>query len=176
MCVIEKTPIIRVRISAGKPDSFPDEDRLADCLSRAMSLIIGTLGIVKEPERTEIGVAVTNDRGIRRLNLEHRGKDEPTDVISFPILNPDEIKMATTPDDPPLMLGDIVLSIETIEHQAKEREMKIVDRFTECFLHGVLHLLGWNHETDKDRSLMEELEDKLFPDVLQEINEGFVSD
>lgn len=82
----------------------------------------------------EISLLITNDEIIHQLNKEYRQKDKPTDVLSFP-MNDD------------VMLGDIVISLDTAKKQAAEREINIDREVAFLFIHGLLHLLGYDHET-----------------------------
>ncbi len=98
------------------------------------------------PEHDSFGVRLTSDREMRRLNRTYRGKDAPTDVLSFP--------GQETPEG--LHLGDVVIAVRVARRQAEaaghssERELRIL------LLHGVLHCLGYDHETDD--GTMERLE------------------
>lgn len=101
------------------------------------------------PEHATFGVRLTSDREMRRLNRTYRGKDAPTDVLSFP--------GQETPEGP--HLGDVVIGVPVARRQAEaaghssDRELRIL------LLHGVLHCLGYDHETDD--GTMERLERKL---------------
>ncbi len=101
----------------------------------------------------EISLLVTNDEVIHQYNKEYRQKDAPTDVLSFPM--EDEI-----------MLGDIVISLDTAKRQALERDIELNREAAFLFIHGLLHLLGYDHETSKEDeeemfSLQEEILKKL---------------
>ncbi len=161
-------PIIELRISSDLPDYFQDRDSVSACFSRALKPILDTLMDIENAGNFVLGVTLTNDSEIRIFNLKHRNQDKATDVLSFPLLddseNPDDI----LPDGPPVMLGDVVISMETVMRQADERKMRFIDRLAECFTHGVLHLLGYNHNSEDDRLIMENLEDKLVPGVIRE--------
>ncbi|MEO8196442.1 MAG: rRNA maturation RNase YbeY [Thermoanaerobaculia bacterium] len=96
-----------------------------------------------------VGVRFAGDRTVRRLNREFRGKDKATDVLSFPGEESPEGRH----------LGDIVISIPTAERQANERGAALEDEVKLLLLHGVLHCLGHDHETDQGE--MERLESRL---------------
>jgi len=101
-------------------------------------------------ERCELSLLLVSDSGIRRLNREFRGKDQATDVLSFPQLEPAREPKhdlaAAMPDAPPLALGDIVISIDTARRQARELGENISGRIRSLLIHGMLHLLGYDHE------------------------------
>ncbi|HHO42334.1 MAG TPA: rRNA maturation RNase YbeY [Epsilonproteobacteria bacterium] len=96
----------------------------------------------------EIEVVLTNNETICNLNKVHRGKDYPTDVLSFPLETP----MAHMP------LGSIVISIDFATSQAKEHGHSIDDEIALLFLHGMLHLLGFDHEKDNGEMASKEEE------------------
>lgn len=85
----------------------------------------------------EISLLITDDETIHNLNKEYRQKDKPTDVLSFPM-------------DDEVLLGDIVISIDTAKKQAEEREINIDREAAFLFIHGLLHLLGYDHETSAE--------------------------
>jgi probable rRNA maturation factor len=116
--------------------------------------VLTLLGILAL-EHCELSLMLVSDSGIRRLNREFRGKDQATDVLSFPQIEADrELKQrrgASTPDAPPLAIGDIVISIDTARRQARELGQAAAARIRTLLIHGMLHLLGYDHE----RSLAE---------------------
>ena len=107
--------------------------------------------IYKELTDRDIEVILTTDEEIQKLNREHREKDAPTDVLSFPL-------EAQFPNMP---LGSIVISIETAQKGADEFNHSIEDEIKLLFIHGLLHLLGYDHEIDngemreKEKELIE---------------------
>jgi probable rRNA maturation factor len=82
-------------------------------------------------------IAFVSDKRIRELNRQFRGVDKATDVLSFPADDPDESD-----------LGDIAVSVDTAATQAKENGLKLDEEFAQLILHGLLHLSGYDHETD----------------------------
>lgn len=101
------------------------------------------------PGFDSVGIRLAGDRTLRRLNRDFRGKDKSTDVLSFP--------GEETPEG--RHLGDIVVSIPTAARQAAERGATLLEEVKLLLLHGVLHCLGHDHETD--RGEMEKLETRL---------------
>lgn len=103
----------------------------------------------------ELSVLLTNDGFIRTLNRSHRGKDKPTDVLSFSQTEgsegqlPEELAQA--------LLGDVVISLETAARQARRRRHALLDEVTFLLAHGILHLLGYDHENDEDEAVMNEM-------------------
>jgi probable rRNA maturation factor len=97
----------------------------------------------------ELSIVLCDDGFIQPLNRDYRGKDRPTDVLSFPQREGEE----ADPDDP--VLGDIVLSVERARAQAAERGHSLDTELRILVVHSVLHLLGYDHEDDTDAERME---------------------
>ncbi|HEX3409940.1 MAG TPA: rRNA maturation RNase YbeY [Candidatus Binataceae bacterium] len=101
-------------------------------------------------EDCELSLMLVSDSAIRRLNREFRKKDLATDVLSFPQLAPAHARKlssaAATAKAPPLALGDIVISIDTARRQARELDQSAAARIRTLLIHGMLHLLGYDHE------------------------------
>lgn len=116
------------------------------------SLITGaaqeTLKHLKYKKPCEISFLLTDDENIRILNRDYRGKDKPTNVLSFP-------------QNEQGMLGDIILSHTTIKKEAADQGKAFKHHLAHLVAHGVLHLMGHDHETSKDARAMEGLEIKI---------------
>jgi probable rRNA maturation factor len=106
----------------------------------------------------ELAVMLTDDTGIRTLNLNWRGIDKPTNVLSFPALQPTG---AGGPDDAPRMLGDIAIAYETVRKEADDEQKPFDHHLSHLAIHGFLHLMGYDHETDDDAEIMEGLEQEI---------------
>ncbi len=98
--------------------------------------------------KKEISFLLTNDEEIRMLNAQYRGKDSATNVLSF-----------ESGDD--MMLGDVVVSFDTVKNEADLQNKSFENHFAHLILHGVLHLLGYDHVGDVDAKKMEEAEIKI---------------
>jgi len=107
------------------------------------------------PDETELAIMLTDDAGIRTLNSNWRGIDKPTNVLSFPALQPTG---ARGPDDAPRMLGDIAIAYETTRREADEEGKPFDHHLSHLAIHGFLHLIGYDHENDVDAEEMEALE------------------
>ncbi|MFV0473831.1 MAG: rRNA maturation RNase YbeY [Pikeienuella sp.] len=107
----------------------------------------------------EISVLLCGDDRIAALNRGFRGKAGPTNVLSWPAHALAPASPGAHPPAPPDMaLGDIAMARETIEKEASTQHLTVEKHFAHLFAHGVLHLLGYDHQTDADAELMEELE------------------
>ena len=100
----------------------------------------------------EVGVLFADDAFVRDLNARWRGQDKPTNVLSFPAAAPAVTKPAV---QGPRALGDIVLAFETVDREAREAGKKFDHHAAHLLVHGFLHLLGYDHETDADATVME---------------------
>jgi probable rRNA maturation factor len=99
--------------------------------------MLGHLGLAA----VELSVALVDDESIRALNRDYRHKDKPTDVLAFPLQDP-------VPARPVGLLGDVILSVETARRQAARHRRPLVAELTMLLAHGLLHLLGYDHQTD----------------------------
>jgi probable rRNA maturation factor len=113
------------------------------------------------PEKAQIGLLVVGEEAMRDFNLEHRGQDRPTDVLSFPLLEAgEEITQADIdPQTGEVVLGDIVLSLPAAERQAAEYGHSLAREAAYLAVHGTLHLLGYDHENGDEGKLMRKLEE-----------------
>ena len=106
---------------------------------------------IKETENKTVAVAFVSDRRMRALNQEFRAKGKTTDVLSFPF-EADEF------DPEQNFLGDIVISLEQAARQAVENDLALETEIKQLILHGILHLCGYDHETDTGEMNRRELE------------------
>jgi probable rRNA maturation factor len=133
-----------------------DWDALAARAADAAAQVAPELG----HSRLLASVMFADDAEVHALNREWRDKDKPTNVLSFPMLEPADL-IDLAPEGPPVMLGDIALAIETCAHEAAEKGVSIQDHAAHLLVHGLLHLAGYDHETgDADAEVMEALETK----------------
>jgi len=105
----------------------------------------------------EISVRMTGDEQVRALNSEWRGKDKPTNVLSFSLAGKDELQTANLADLE-LLLGDIILARGVCEAEAAEKGVSMQQHATHLLVHGTLHLLGYDHHDDDEAADMEERE------------------
>jgi probable rRNA maturation factor len=133
-------------------DGWPPEAALValvgEALDAAARRAAGTLG------PCEVAVAFADDARVRALNRDFRGKDKPTNVLSFPA-------PAAAGSPGPRQLGDIVLARETVAAEAAADGKPLEHHIRHLVVHGFLHLLGYDHETDADADRMEGLESEV---------------
>ena len=104
--------------------------------------------------RLVVDIRLTDDREQRHLNHTYCGKDRPTNVLSFPLADLAE----PGPPRSPVLLGDVVLAFETVRREASEQDKPFVDHLRHLVVHGVLHLLGFDHESEPEAEAMERCE------------------
>jgi probable rRNA maturation factor len=112
------------------------------------------------PDR-EICVVFSSDEEVRKLNLAYRDQDKPTNVLSFPA---DQNQPGFLGEDL-APLGDVVLALETVQKEAQEQHKKLADHVSHLLVHGVLHLLGFNHVEEEQAQTMEGLEVEILAEI-----------
>ena len=105
----------------------------------------------------EVSLVLTSDDEIKNLNKIYREKDKATNVLSFPLLDFNNINKKSLQDNF-IAIGDIILSYATIKKEALEQNKKFIHHTTHLVIHSLLHLIGYDHENDKDATIMENLE------------------
>ena len=106
--------------------------------------------------RLSASLLFTSDAEVQVLNREWRGKDKPTNVLSFPMLAQGELR-SLAPVGPPVLLGDIALAFETCAREADEKGVSLEAHATHLIVHGLLHLAGYDHETSQHNAAEMEL-------------------
>ena len=137
-----------IMIEAGDWARLPGAEALAQRAAEA-----ALAGADEEGEAFEASVMLTGDAQLQELNRTWRGKDKPTNVLSFPAPEPPG---ATGPRH----LGDIALAFETLTRESEEESKELAHHFAHLIIHGVLHLLGYDHEVEAEAEIMEALEVK----------------
>jgi probable rRNA maturation factor len=142
--MIARMPVEIVRRHGGK--KFPAR-KLKTAALKILQLI--------EQDQAELSIALIGDAEMRKLNARFRHKDYPTDVLSFPV-------EGVLPGAERL-LGDVIISVDKAQQQAKERRRSLAEEMITLLIHGILHLLGYDHERSaKDAVIMARLEKKLY--------------
>jgi probable rRNA maturation factor len=146
-------PITEVLVVA---DCWQDEPDAEAVIQRAIAA--AAENVDADVADAELAVMLTDDSGIRTLNSNWRGVDEPTNVLSFPALQPDGGRRE---DDAPRMLGDIAIAYQTMRREADDEQKPFDHHLSHLAVHGFLHLIGYDHETDDDAEAMETLEQEI---------------
>lgn len=110
--------------------------------------------LATSPRPIEFSVRLTGDEQVRALNAEWRGKDKPTNVLSFPMAEASEF-LDTNVAGPELLLGDIILARGVCETEAADKGVAVEDHAAHLLVHGTLHLLGYDHHDDAEAAEME---------------------
>lgn len=146
------------------------EKAISDLEDRIPQIILKIHHVLEEQKEQilffqGITILLTTDIHVQELNRDFRDKDEPTNVLSFPAYSLEELKdlihhlpQLKKSNLPPLILGDIALAYETIEREAKEQHKTFIDHATHLVVHGILHLLGYDHIIESEQAQMESLE------------------
>ncbi|MDI3298327.1 MAG: rRNA maturation RNase YbeY [Bacillota bacterium] len=147
-----------VRVAEELPAGERLDPALERLLARVAQRVLERAGLA----HGHLDVTVTGDLEIRRLNREHRGVDRSTDVLSFPQYEAEAIAGLAGSRDaggPPLLLGDVVISLPTARRQAEAYGHSLEREVAFLAVHGTLHVLGWDHQTAEDeRRMMAETE------------------
>ncbi len=121
----------------------------AEITSWATAAMTVTVGNTAEEDHTDVCIRIVGEDEARALNNAYRGKDKPTNVLSFPA----DVDLPET-----TILGDIVICANVVRDEALEQKKDVADHFAHMVVHGMLHLLGHDHEVDAQARAMEALE------------------
>ncbi|SKB50897.1 rRNA maturation RNase YbeY [Sphingopyxis flava] len=141
------------------PENLDWEARAAEAAAAALALT-PYAPLADAAPLVEIAVRLTDDAEVQALNRDFRGKDKPTNVLSFPQVQADLLPSLSNSDDGEILLGDIVLARETCAREAEEKGIPLADHATHLIVHGTLHLIGYDHMDDVSATAMEALEVK----------------
>jgi probable rRNA maturation factor len=146
-------PLTEVLVVADCWQTEPDAETVIHrAIEAAAEIVDADVG------EAELAVMLTDDSGIRTLNGNWRGIDKPTNVLSFPALQPTG---AGGTGDAPRMLGDIAIAYETTRKEADDEQKPFDHHLSHLAVHGFLHLIGYDHEKDEDAEAMESLEQEI---------------
>ncbi len=114
--------------------------------------------LVTEEVAVEVSVRFADDDEVRGLNAAYRGKDKPTNVLSFPMVQRDLLDGLSNTDDGEVLLGDIILAHGVCAREAAEKGVAVAIHASHLIVHGTLHLLGYDHGGDQEAEAMEAIE------------------
>lgn len=132
------------------------EDDTAPEIPTIKSWVTRAAGASRSQNDFEVSIRIVDAREMRALNNEYRGKDKPTNVLAFPTGD-----FVGLPAGMPAPLGDIIICASVVRDEAAEQGKAITDHWAHMLVHGTLHLLGYDHETQPEAAEMEELETRV---------------
>ena len=145
--------VLEISIEATWPPSSNWED-----LSERVASVLTQVAPELAHPRISASILFADDAEVHALNREWRGKDQPTNVLSFPMLEREELLNLAT-EGPPELLGDIALALETCAREAADKGISLEHHSAHLIIHGLLHLAGYDHESSpEDARAMEVLE------------------
>ena len=116
-----------------------------------------TAAVQPQSDEVEMTVRIVDEAESHALNLNYRGKDRPTNVLSFPFECPDEVDLP--------LLGDLVICRQVVEREAQEQDKPVMAHWAHMVVHGSLHLLGYDHIEDDEAEEMESLETQIMTEL-----------
>ncbi|MGX2950649.1 rRNA maturation RNase YbeY [Ursidibacter sp. B-7004-1] len=140
---------IDLQLACENSNNLPTEEQFSHWVNQALTMQAQTADY---PE-TEITIRIVDEAESHELNLTYRGKDKPTNVLSFPFEVPEGIELP--------LLGDLVICRQVVEKEALEQQKPLDAHWAHLAIHGTLHLLGYDHLTDEEAEEMESLETQI---------------
>lgn len=151
-----------IAVAIQREDQWPGTADWDDLALKAITQAIRQTShgdLVSEAVTLEISIKLTDNSEVQSLNAAYRGKDKPTNVLSFPMVQPDMLGALANSDDGEVLLGDIVIALGVCKAEADEKQISIQDHAMHLIVHGTLHLLGYDHETgEAEADAMEAME------------------
>ncbi|MBP6344837.1 rRNA maturation RNase YbeY [Neisseriaceae bacterium CLB008] len=114
-----------------------------------------------EYRQAQIGIMICDEAEARQYNHDYRGKDYATNVLSFALNEGDDFAEMVGDDAQTVLRGDLVLCTDVVAKEAAEQNISVNDHYAHLVIHGVLHLMGYDHEDDEEAEVMEALEIKV---------------
>ncbi|MFZ7198385.1 rRNA maturation RNase YbeY [Avibacterium avium] len=143
-----KDVIVDLQIAAENSENLPTEQQFQQW---------ATVAVQAENLQPEITIRVVDEAESQSLNATYRGKDYPTNVLSFPFECPEEVELP--------LLGDLVICRQVVEREAQEQGKLLMAHWAHMVVHGCLHLLGYDHIEDAEAEEMESLETEIMQDL-----------
>ena len=136
--------LVDLQIATENIEGLPTEEQIEQW---------ATAAVQPEGDEVEMTVRIVDEAESHELNLTYRGKDRPTNVLSFPFECPDEVELP--------LLGDLVICRQVVEREAVEQDKPLMAHWAHMVVHGSLHLLGYDHIEDDEAEEMESLETEI---------------
>lgn len=150
--------VVEAEVAAGDWDPDIGWAALAARAAETALSLTPHAGLAEGDFAAEISVRFSDDAEVRQLNGAYRQKDKPTNVLSFPMVQPDLLDALANGDDGEALLGDIILAAETVFAEAAAKNVTVEAHATHLIVHGTLHLLGYDHGTEDEAEHMEAIE------------------
>ena len=150
--------MLEIAVQTEAPWPEEDWDALAMSAVRAALATTPHAELAANPACVEVSVRLTSDEEVHQLNAQYRGKDKPTNVLSFPMVQADLLQAVSNTDDGEVLLGDIVLAHGVCAAEAAEKDVPLAAHASHLIVHGLLHLLGYDHQGTAEAEAMESLE------------------
>ncbi len=148
-----------LQVACADAQGLPTEDQLQGWLDHALDKL-------SDLDETEVTIRLVDEEESQQLNHEYRGKDKPTNVLSFPFEAPPGIELP--------LLGDLVICKQVVEREAQEQGKSLEAHWAHMVTHGALHLLGYDHIQDDEAEQMEALETQLLTE--QGFNDPYIDE
>lgn len=142
-------PIIDLQIASENSEGLPTLEQFTHWVETALAFEAQT----EDFPETEMTIRIVDEEESQTLNREYRGKDYPTNVLSFPFEVPEGIELP--------LLGDLVICRQVMEREAKEQQISLASHWAHLAVHGTLHLLGYDHIEEAEAEEMEGLETQI---------------
>ena len=149
-----------IEINYDEINELPNEELL---IKNVIETVLKEEKVIQD---LEIYVTLTNNENIHKINLEQRNVDRPTDVLSFPMFEREEIKLLKeVSKEEQYILGDIIVSIEKVKEQAEEYGHSFERELAYLITHGMLHLLGYDHMIEEEKEQMRKREEEILGEL-----------
>ena len=152
---------LALQLATEHPERCPSEEDLTRWCNLALQKIM--------PEATEVTLRIVDKAESQQLNNDYRGINQPTNVLSFPFEAPIDLP----PEAELSLLGDLVICLPLVIEEATQQQKSALDHWAHLVIHGLLHLQGYDHETDSEAEIMESLEIALLAKL--NINNPYIS-
>ncbi len=146
-----------IEVNYNAISELPNEEKL---IKKVVSKVLEEEKVLPE---VDVYITLTNNEEIHKINKEYRDVDRPTDVLSFPMYERDEIASLKndTDDEIEKILGDIIVSVEKVKEQAEEYGHSFERELAYLVTHGMLHLLGYDHMIEEEKAVMRKREEEI---------------
>jgi probable rRNA maturation factor len=137
-----------------------DWQLVADKAVHAALCVAPCARLIETKAAVSVSIRLSDNAEVQILNRDYRAKDKPTNILSFPMIQRDMLETAANTDDGEILLGDMILAYETCAQEADEKAISLEQHVTHLIVHGMLHLVGFDHMDDIEAEHMQALEVK----------------